>query len=116
MRSGRPWMPRASRAVGSGPGRQAGWPAIATALSCDHAGLLLLFPAIAQLGLNDLVRQASVITRVPGSTCSVRKGHSEAAEPSRRIAVPGPAESSRFPHLDSDAYQGLLALGPWLPA
>ena len=36
---------------------------------CDHAGLLLLFPAIAQLGLNDLVRQASVITRVPGSTC-----------------------------------------------
>jgi transposase len=35
-----------------------GWPATATALPCDHAGLLLLFPAIAQLGLHDLVRQA----------------------------------------------------------
>jgi transposase len=35
-----------------------GWPASATALPCDHAGLLLLFPAIAQLGLQNLVRQA----------------------------------------------------------
>jgi len=35
-----------------------GWPAAGTALSCDHAGLLLLFPAIAQLGLPELVRQA----------------------------------------------------------
>jgi len=35
-----------------------GWPAEDTALPCDHAGLLLLFPAIAELGLHDLVRQA----------------------------------------------------------
>jgi transposase len=35
-----------------------GWPATATALPCDHAGLLLLFPAIAQLGLHGLVGQA----------------------------------------------------------
>ncbi len=34
------------------------WPAAGTALPCDHAGLLLLFPAITQLGLPDLVRQA----------------------------------------------------------
>jgi transposase len=35
-----------------------GWPAADTALGCDHAGLLLLFPAIAQLGLPELVRSA----------------------------------------------------------
>jgi len=35
-----------------------GWPAEGTALPCDHAALLLLFPAIAELGLHDLVRQA----------------------------------------------------------
>ena len=35
-----------------------GWPAADTALSCDHAGLLLLFPAMADLGLHDLVRAA----------------------------------------------------------
>jgi transposase len=35
-----------------------GWPAADTALPCDHAGLLLLFPAIAQLGLHELVRSA----------------------------------------------------------
>jgi transposase len=35
-----------------------GWPAADTALPCDHAGLLLLFPAIAELSLHDLVRQA----------------------------------------------------------
>src|SRR6266702_8281440 len=35
-----------------------GWPAEGTALPCDHAGLLLLFPAIADLGLPELVRQA----------------------------------------------------------
>src|SRR5258707_7506932 len=33
------------------------WPAAGTALPCDH-GLLLLFPAIAQLGLPELVRSA----------------------------------------------------------
>jgi len=35
----------------------AGWPA-GTVLPCDHAGLLLLFPAICDLGLHDLVRAA----------------------------------------------------------
>jgi transposase len=35
-----------------------GWPAGGTALGCDHAGLLLLFPAMAQLGLHELVRSA----------------------------------------------------------
>ena len=38
--------------------RLPGWPAD-TALSCDHAGLLLLFPAIAELGLPGLVRAAA---------------------------------------------------------
>jgi hypothetical protein len=36
----------------------AGWPASGTALSCDHAGLLLLFPAMAEVGLPALVRAA----------------------------------------------------------
>jgi hypothetical protein len=35
-----------------------GWPAAGTALACDHAGLLLLFPAMADLGLPALVRAA----------------------------------------------------------
>jgi hypothetical protein len=35
-----------------------GWPAADTALGCDHAGLLPLFPAITELGLHELVRQA----------------------------------------------------------
>jgi transposase len=35
-----------------------GWPAEDTALPCDHAGLLLLFPAMAGLGLHELVRAA----------------------------------------------------------
>src|SRR5258708_6625432 len=35
-----------------------GWPAADTALPCDHAGLLLLFPAMAGLGLHELVRTA----------------------------------------------------------
>ena len=38
--------------------RRPGWPAAGTALGCDHAGLLLLFPAMAGLGLADLVRAA----------------------------------------------------------
>lgn len=38
--------------------RLSGWPAADTALGCDHAGLLLLFPAMAQVGLHDLVRAA----------------------------------------------------------
>jgi hypothetical protein len=38
--------------------RLPGWPAAETALGCDHAGLLLLFPAMADLGLHDLVRAA----------------------------------------------------------
>jgi hypothetical protein len=35
-----------------------GWPAGSTALPCDHAGLLLLFPAMAEVGLPGLVRAA----------------------------------------------------------
>jgi hypothetical protein len=35
-----------------------GWPAAGTALPCDHAGLLLLFPAMAEVGLPALVRAA----------------------------------------------------------
>jgi hypothetical protein len=35
-----------------------GWPAEDTALSCDHAGLLLLLPAMAELRLPELVRSA----------------------------------------------------------
>jgi transposase len=35
-----------------------GWPAGSTALPCDHAGLLLLFPAMAGVGLPGLVRAA----------------------------------------------------------
>jgi transposase len=35
-----------------------GWPAAGTALGCDHAGLLLLVPALAQLGMDELVRSA----------------------------------------------------------
>ena len=38
--------------------RLPGWPAAGTALGCDHAGLLLLLPAMADLGLHDLVRAA----------------------------------------------------------
>jgi hypothetical protein len=35
-----------------------GWPAGPPSLPCDHAGLLLLFPAIAEVGLHDLVQAA----------------------------------------------------------
>lgn len=35
-----------------------GWPEDPLGLPCDHAGLLLLFPAMADLGLHELVRQA----------------------------------------------------------
>jgi transposase len=35
-----------------------GWPEDEVSLPCDHAGLLLLFPAIAQLGLPGLVKTA----------------------------------------------------------
>ncbi len=35
-----------------------GWPAQDTALPCDHAGLLLLFPAMTSLKLDELVRRA----------------------------------------------------------
>lgn len=43
-----------SRLAGTKAGPAPGWPAD-TALACDHAGLLLLFPAMAELGLSDLV-------------------------------------------------------------
>ena len=49
-----------------------GWPAEDTALGCDHAGLLLLFPAMAGLGLPELVRSAGYpSTRVLSSWQSV---------------------------------------------
>ena len=59
-----PGWPAATKAPGS-PARLApvkpatlrGWPD-ATQIRCDHAGLLLLFPAMAQLGLSELVTQA----------------------------------------------------------
>ena len=35
-----------------------GWPAAETALSCDHAGLMLLFPAMAEVGLDELAGAA----------------------------------------------------------
>ena len=35
-----------------------GWPAEPLSLPCDHAGLLLLLPAITQIGLPDLISQA----------------------------------------------------------
>jgi transposase len=35
-----------------------GWPAGALSLPCDHAGLLLLLPAMCQIGLPDLISQA----------------------------------------------------------
>jgi transposase len=35
-----------------------GWPAAPLSLPCDHAGLLLLLPAITQIGLPDLITQA----------------------------------------------------------
>jgi hypothetical protein len=36
----------------------AGWPAAPVSVPCDHAGLLLLFPAMAEVGLPALVRAA----------------------------------------------------------
>jgi hypothetical protein len=48
------------------------WPAADTALACDHAGLLLLFPAMAALGAHELVRAAGYpSTRVLSSWQSV---------------------------------------------
>jgi hypothetical protein len=35
-----------------------GWPAGPVSLPCDHAGLLLLLPAITQIGLPDRISQA----------------------------------------------------------
>jgi hypothetical protein len=60
------WLPRRDEGRRGPPARLdavkaaelPGWPAADTALPCDHAGLLLLFPAIAQLGLHELVRSA----------------------------------------------------------
>lgn len=43
-----------SRLAGTKAGPVTGWPT-GTTLECDHAGLLLLFPAMAELGLSDLV-------------------------------------------------------------
>ena len=41
-----------------------GWPQTAISVPCDHAGLLLLFPAMASLKLDDLIRAAGY----PGTT------------------------------------------------
>ena len=63
---GIPRLPRRDEGRRGPPGKLApvkvaalpGWPDTATALPCDHAGLLLLFPAMAELGLPQLVGQA----------------------------------------------------------
>jgi len=63
---GLPRLPRRDEGHRGPPARLApikaaaagGWPADRTALPCDHAGLLLLFPAMAYLGLPELIRQA----------------------------------------------------------
>lgn len=63
---GLPRLPRRDEGRRGPPARLApvkaaaagGWPAAGTALPCDHAGLLLLFPAMADLGLPELIRQA----------------------------------------------------------
>jgi transposase len=48
-----------------------GWPEAATSVPCDHAGLLLLFPAMADLKLDELVRSAGY----PG-TAAISAWHS----------------------------------------
>jgi hypothetical protein len=49
-----------------------GWPARAVSLPCDHAGLLLLFPAICDTGLPDLISGAGYpSTREPTSWQSI---------------------------------------------
>jgi hypothetical protein len=63
---GLPRLPRRDEGRRGPPARLApikaaaagGWPAAGTALPCDHAGLLLLFPAMADLGLPELARRA----------------------------------------------------------
>ena len=61
-----PRLPRRAEGRGGPPARLApvkaaalpGWPAEPLAVRCDHAGLLLLLPAITQIGLPDLISQA----------------------------------------------------------
>jgi transposase len=63
---GIPRLPRRDEGRRGPPGKLApvkaaalpGWPATATTLGCDHAGLLLLFPAMVELGLPELIGQA----------------------------------------------------------
>ena len=63
---GLPRLPRRDEGRRGPPGRLdpvkaaalPGWPAGPLSLPCDHAGLLLLLPAITQLSLPDLIRQA----------------------------------------------------------
>jgi transposase len=63
---GLPRLPRRDEGRRGPPGRLdavkaarlAGWPDTELSLPCDHAGLLLLFPAIVDLGLPDLVTAA----------------------------------------------------------
>src|SRR5258705_90216 len=64
-----------------------GWPAEDTALPCDHAGLLLLFPAIAEVDLPGLVRSAGYpSTRALSSWQSV--GSLLLAKCARKARVP----------------------------
>jgi hypothetical protein len=52
--------------------RLPGWPEHEVSLPCDHAGLLLLFPAIATLGVPDLVTKAGYpSTRVLSAWASI---------------------------------------------
>jgi len=63
---GLPRLPRRDEGRRGPPARLApvkaaalpGWPAEPLAVPCDHAGLLLLLPAITQIGLPDLISQA----------------------------------------------------------
>jgi len=60
-----------SQLAGAKAGPAPGWPAD-TAVACDHAGLLLLFPAMAELGLSDLVAHCDYpSTRVLSAWASI---------------------------------------------
>src|SRR6266576_1097065 len=70
-----------------------GWPAAGTALGCDHAGLLLLFPAMAQLGMHELVGRLA--TRPP-ARCHRGSRQARCCWPSAP-AVPASTTPARSP-------------------
>jgi transposase len=80
-----------------------GWPATPTTVPCDHAGLLLLFPALAELNLPQLVRQA----RYP-STRALSAWHSVGT-----LLLAKCARRARIHHIDSltDDHGLAFALG-----